>query len=168
MEIEGSRAFINSDVKTCMKIIELLATKDSEKLGKAIALFFKEDWQHHIDEASVKAMTEFIFKKMDDFEYEENKKVLDLNKDFDAIYSAILRLYKIDIIEEKVHWWKFLLMLSDLSEELSLVHRVKIRSTKLGDIKDPNTRSQVAREQKRLRLDKALSLEERNRKWAGG
>ena len=91
-----------------------------------------------------------------------------MNKDFDAIYSAILRIYKIDIIEEKVHWWKFLLMLSDLSEELSLVYRVKIRSTKLGDIKDPQVRSQISREQKRLRLGKALSLEERNKKWTGG
>ena len=155
---------------TCLKIIELMPEGKeikTETLQQVLALFFRDDWRSHVNEESIKAMNEFLFKKFDDFEHAKSERVLDMIKDFDAIYSGILRVYKIDIIETEVHWWKFLLMLSDLAEQTSLAYRMKIRGTKLSDIKDPNQRSEISKAKESVRLTKKLSLEERNKRWKG-
>lgn len=163
--VKGSRVFINSDTMTCFKVIELLSDADPEKLGEAMALFFKEE--PAFTDFELEAMTDFLYKSMNDFESESGKKVVDLIKDFDAIWSGIYRVFKVDITEN-LHWWKFLLMLSDLSSEPALVGRIRIRSTNLNEIKDTKARNEIAKEQNRLRLEKKLSLAERNRKWLGG
>lgn len=166
VEVNGKKEFIKCDVISCLKVIELLTKEDPKSLGKAVALFYRETPQDI--EESIRAMIEFIYKKLDHFEHEKGSKVLDFIKDFDAIYTAIYRVYKIDISTEQLHWWKFLLMIGDLAKEPLLVHRIKIRGTKLSEIKDSKQRSEIAKEQSRLRLEEKLSLEERNKKWIGG
>lgn len=168
--INGSKVFIHSDVMTCLKIIELLPEGQEIKpktLAKVLALFFRDNWQNHVDDKSFKAMTEFLFKKLDEFDHPKSEKTLDIIKDFDAIYSGILRVYKVDIIEEKIHWWKFLLMLADLGDETSIAYRMKMRGTNLSSIKDPAQKAEIAKVKNVFRLTKKLSLDERNKRWRG-
>lgn len=168
VKVNGKSVFINSDTVTCIKVIGLLSKKTPKSLGEALALFYKE-WTEQVNEESVSAMSDFLFKDLDEFPSKDNhKKVLDLEKDFDAIWSSIYRVYHVDIVEDKPHWWKFLLMLADLSKEPLLVNRISIRSTKLSDVKNQEARSHIRKEQERVALEKKLSLEERNKKWAGG
>lgn len=164
--VNDKREFIRCDVMSCLEVIELLTKQDPKEVGKAVALFYREPPQDI--EESIKAMLDFLYKKLDHFEHAKGKNVLDFTKDFDAIYTAIYRVYHIDITEEPLHWWKFLLMIGDISNEPLLVHRIRIRGTVLSDIKDPKQRNEIAKEQSRLRLEEKLSLEERNRKWIGG
>jgi len=164
--VNNRRKFIRCDVISCLEVIELLQKNTPKDLGKAVALFYREPI---VDiEKALEAMIGFLYKKLDCFEHEKGKKVLDFSKDFDAIFTAIYRVYHIDITEQPIHWWKFLLMIGDISDEPILVHRIKIRGMKLSDIKDPKQRSEIAKEQSRIRLEEKLSLEERNKKWTGG
>ena len=168
--INGSKVFIHPNAMNCLKIIELLPEGEEitpMTLNKVLALFFRDDWKQFSNEEIFKAMNDFLFKRFNDFEGSKSERVFDIVKDFDAIYTGILRVYKIDIIEEEVHWWKFLLMLSDLDEENAISYRKKIRGTKLSDIKDPNQRSNISRAKESIRLTKKLSLEERNKRWRG-
>ena len=164
--VNNKREFIRCDVMSCLKVIELLTQQDLQSLGKAVALFYREP-QTDID-ACINSMIDFLYKKLDSFEHEKGNKVMDFSKDFDAIFTAIYRTYHIDITETKLHWWKFILMLGDISDEPVLVHRIKIRGTKLSEIKDPKQKAIIAKEQNRIRLEQKLSLTERNKKWSGG
>lgn len=165
VKVNGRKEFIRADVMSCLETIELLTMQDPKSLGKAIALFYRQE-QTDI-EASIKSMQNFLYKKLDDFPHEKGKKIMDFKKDFDAIFTAIYRVYHIDITVEPLHWWKFLMMISDISSEPLLVHRIKIRGTNLNEIKDPQQKAIILKEQNRLRLEKKLTLEERNQKWKG-
>lgn len=76
-------------------------------------------------------MEERFGEKEDDFE--EKPRDLDLTQDAGVIYSSFLQAYGIDLHEErgKLHWFKFIQLLSDLPKDTALSQVREIRNMDL-------------------------------------
>ena len=76
--------------------------------------------------------------------------------DYDAtyIYTGFMQAYGIDLHRElgKLHWQEFQALLRDLPQETAFGEIVKIRGTKLSEIKDAKERTHMAKLQARYRL----------------
>ncbi|MEE0944880.1 MAG: Gp15 family bacteriophage protein [Clostridia bacterium] len=81
--------------------------------------------------------------KTDDKEYEP---VISFSKDEELIYASFLSDYGIDLSKEKLHWWRFLALLKNLSSESALMKVAQIRAAKPSDIKNPLLRRQLLRQ----------------------
>lgn len=81
-------------------------------------------------------LREFLgFGKEDD---DNKKKVMDFNKDADLIYASFLSEYKIDLFEQqgKLHWDKFIALLTNLSQDTAFGKVVGYRNMKIPSRKN--------------------------------
>lgn len=141
LKASSGEAFnINADFKTALKIIDLSQDDellDNIKYETMLTLFYK-DKLPPIQEA-IELMYEFIMgaEKIDNgYVGKSQPPVMDYSFDAEAIYVSILKEYRIDIITAPfIHWYKFLMMISGLSDECPLGQRRHIRSLSTKDYK---------------------------------
>lgn len=67
-------------------------------------------------------------------EYKEDDGIIDFEFDASRIYTAFLRTYGVDLTEVKMHFFKFMFMLSDLDSDCSESKVIDIRQTNLKDM----------------------------------
>lgn len=67
-------------------------------------------------------------------EYKEDEGIIDFEFDASRIYTAFLRTYGVDLTEVKMHFFKFMFMLSDLDSDCSESKVIDIRQTNLKDM----------------------------------
>lgn len=82
------------------------------------------------------------------------KSDFDFNYDADALYSAFMEAYRIDLIDQqgKLHWYKFLALLQSLPEDTNFMQIRQIRSTDLAEIKDKDRKKALRKAKKELAL----------------
>jgi hypothetical protein len=66
---------------------------------------------------------------------QNNKKVFDFVQDSELIYAAFMQVYRIDLIDTPLHWWKFQALMSGLPSNTRFSEVVQIRAM---DIPKPN------------------------------
>lgn len=67
-------------------------------------------------------------------ESKNNDKYFDFKQDWDYIYSAFMQQYKIDLNEEKLHWFKFISLFKGLSSETEFLKIIGYRSVDLNKV----------------------------------
>lgn len=60
-----------------------------------------------------------------------NNQPFDFEIDADLIYAAFLQQFHIDLQREKMHWWKFMILLENLSSETRLAKIMEYRTRDL-------------------------------------
>lgn len=122
-----------------------------------LRLYFPEDIPEDRS-AALQAVNEFFSAGQKAREKEGRKQppLFSYCVDADAIIAEFQQVYRIDLTEEQLHWWRFLTLLRGLISH-SFSERVKYRAANPNEIKDKNTRSQWQR------LKRAFSLDEHGR-----
>src|SRR5690625_2961305 len=89
------------------------------------------------------------------------KKEYDFNIDASRIYASFLMDYNIDLFEQqgKLHWKKFMALLSGLSEKTPFVQVVNIRTMDIPS-KDDHKRSFEKNKQKIMKLKRLYALDQ--------
>lgn len=164
VKVLGSFYQVNTDFKVILKIIELLKDpffSDEEKASIAIELFYKDKIKPEPD--FLTAMLKFINKSNNNFfgiadedekiDIKDNNavSVLSYTQDAEEIYSAFFRVYHIDLLEANLHWYKFVILLSDICEKTNLATKMEIRNIKISDI-DPKKRAEFLQVQNKIRV----------------
>lgn len=122
--VDGVERPIHWDFRTVLKCDKFLSPGElsAEELEKILNLFYKEKdvyTQEHINKM-------FWFfscgreEKKKRFPRKEaginNKQSFDFEKDADLIYAGFIQQYGIDLQQENMHWWKFMILLENLGE----------------------------------------------------
>lgn len=126
---------IRSGFRTVLKIHNLAGKEElsPEQLEKMLLLFYPiipENLQAAID-----AMMEFLEcgRKANGKAFPKKaaglngKQGMDLNEDAEEIYAAFYQQYGIDL-QEDMHWWKFNILLGNLSQDTHLAKIVEFRT----------------------------------------
>lgn len=125
---------LNTDFR--IGIMMTLATSDNrlnekERTRAIINLLFKNDCPNSLDECIECIQWFFNGWSHDHFKSKKTESnPMDFNIDQGRIYSAFLSQYDIDLNREDMHFWKFMILLTNL-EECSFTRVVDIRTKKL-------------------------------------
>lgn len=82
---------------------------------------------------------------------EDDKQVLDLKKDFWAIWADFKTYNGIDLAQEDLHWWQFMALFQSLPQDCQIKRRISVRSMSYQDIskiKNPRQRRELRRMQR--------------------
>lgn len=157
---------LKTDFRQVLKFFKMQEDTDlseNEKLEIMLYTFFKEPLykQDFFD------FIAYFIKGGSEVQSEEseNNEPIFFDWDIDAnyIYSAFLQVYKIDLISENMHWWKFLALYKALPDNTKLSSILDIRLKKVPKI-DKNNRDYV---NSLIKLKKLYSLEKQQKKSIG-
>lgn len=142
---------IKTDFKVWLKFSQLIGNgfSDITKIVEIFKLLFDELPPNMLE--ALKAVFEFYSHSVKDdkkSKEKEKKKVFDFEYDANLIYAAFFQQYKIDLTTIELHWWKFLNLFQNLSEDTKFMETVKYRSIKLSDIKDKKQKKFYAKMKK--------------------
>jgi hypothetical protein len=70
------------------------------------------------------------------------KKPFDFTKDADLIYAAFMQEYGIDLNEQDMHWWKFMILLENISADTRLAKVIEYRTI---DVNNKNLTKEEAK-----------------------
>jgi len=161
----GEYYVINADFRNILKIIRLFG--DSKVLDAQKYLlgckWFYADGMPDISEA-VTLMTKFMYRH--EKGGDEGKKTppqFDYEFDAEEIYTSFLLDYKVDLVEvDFLHWYKFQIMLMNLSAESPFFNKIKLRFADLKDYKGDSL-AKVTRAKRMVQLPVKYSAEEEKR-----
>lgn len=81
------------------------------------------------------------------------EKLIDWEKDFQAVWADFKLHYRLDIRTKYLHWWDFMAMLQSLPKESEIKRRISIRGIDLSKIKDSETREEYRKQKEMYSLD---------------
>lgn len=128
IEIQGRECEINSDFRSCLKIILAFEDPDLamvEKSAVLVELLYKEP-PENLREAIEKGV-EFLngggSQKMED----AGSRVFSFQKDSRLIMAGFRQTYQIDLQDFDLHWWTFITLFMDLSPDTTFSNLVSFR-----------------------------------------
>ena len=184
-EYKGTVIHLNLAFDNVLRVFELLEDDtfyDWEKVD--IALEILVDNYEDIEDLPINEKFEmyaYIFKEFLDIDFSEAengivKKVFDFKKDAGLIYASFLSAYGIDLFEQqgKLHWQKFIQLLTNLGKDTVFKEVVNIRQMKVPppDKYNREYREYVLKMKRLYRLedeteiiDEKQAVKEIDRKW---
>lgn len=91
---------------------------------------------------------------------DSKEEYFDFSVDADRIMTAFLRRYNIDLVREKLHWFKFLTMLSDVGD-CAFTDVIQIRKKQLTSTMSPEYRATLSELKRQYSLTKYTEEEQR-------
>lgn len=153
--IGGKRHDINTSYRTILNIIRTSEDElfgPEEKIAINIDLFYK-DIPKDLNVA-YQEMLEFISMYEEQSEtHRPKEKVFDYEIDADRIHAAFYQQYKIDLLDSDMHWFRFLKLLSNLSDTPSLLNIMHIRSMKVEDSMSATEKARIRKLKKEYALN---------------
>lgn len=154
-EIDGVEYKINTDFRValrCLEIVDDETITDYERALAIIYLIFGFLPKKNLDIFLNKAKIFLECGKEDNVNNGEPD--MDLIQDINYISSSFFSDYKINLNEEKLHFWLFINLIEGLTEN-SILNRVReIRSLDLNEIKDQKEREKIKKSKESVRLKK--------------
>ena len=153
MEIGEEIFRINTDFRAGIAYAQAAMAGKPIPQAMLLALYFPDGIPENRD-AAVKAVNEF-FAAGQATGGEQNEKrppLISYSVDADAIIAEFQQVYRIDLTEASMHWWRFRALLRGLISH-SFSERVRYRAANPNDIKDKNVRSQWQRMKRVFALD---------------
>lgn len=101
----------------------------------------------------------------------EGPRAIDFNQDAGYIYSAFWQCYDIDLLGKRgrrLHWWKFVALLSGLSDDTRIMQIVDIRTRPLPKPTKYNADTRLALLKAKSRYSLRISEEERQAQYQQG
>ena len=133
IEIDGNIFEINTDFRTCLKIILMFEDSElvmAEKQILMLRLLYKEI-PSNIDQASKMAIRFLNCGEILTEGTTSENRLYSFEKDSQYIYSGIKQSHNIDLEQiEYLHWWKFALLFLDLREDCFFNKIIYLRSQK--------------------------------------
>jgi len=155
--IDGNVYAIYADFRNILRIFALLKDKNVNeytRIDTLIRWFFTEPEQieyicENIPfEVIIQAFTDFVNPKSEnditqpsstydeENEAEQSEKQFDYDFDADEIYSSFMSEYGIDLIDiDFLHWYKFKILLLNLSSEIAFKKKIELRFMDLSHFK---------------------------------
>ena len=167
--IIGSRFYpVKTDFKNWIKISELLEDGkelDAERLAQIFSLCYYV-LPETIEEA-LDGVIEFYscgnkHKIKEDGGSRNGARIFSLKEDGELIYAAFFSQYKIDLLNEPLHWYKFCALLSGLSKEHKLFDVMYYRGVKLANVKSKEERERILKMKRIYKLSDNRSEEEKS------
>lgn len=174
LEIDGKTYPIDTDFRTWIRFQSIMVKDNTDEEKTADLLQFISELGLPFSEMPLQktlaAIVDF-YTAGDSRRTEERKKpTYNFETDSNFIFSAFLTQYGADLMQEKIHWWKFKAMFSSLSQD----HMIsKIMWARGADTKDmsEDMKKYVEDIRKHYPLStntvytRKMTLEERNQKW---
>ena len=137
LSVDGVECPIHPDFRTVLQCYGIYGNKtelSADELLKLLLMFYKKQKifsQNHVDQM-------FWFfscgreKKKRSFPRKtagiDNKQPFDFEEDADLIYAGFMQQYGIDLQEEDMHWWKFMILLENLGSDTRLSRIMEYRT----------------------------------------
>lgn len=156
VEVDGVRVEVDADFRNVLRCIRVLTDPDVKTEDAAYLLmlwFFKGVFVQD----AFRLFSEFV--SSDDDEPDGEPPSMDFEQDADVIYSSFLAEYGIDLLTARMHWRRFLILLSGLSEKSALSARVRLREMDTKDLKGKD-KAKAERAKRRVALKERISEEE--------
>jgi hypothetical protein len=184
-EYKGTVIRLNLAFDNVLRVFELLEDNtfyDFEKIDIALEILVEnyEDIEP-LSFGEKYRLYLYIFKEFLDIDFEKPvdgvvKKIFDFKKDAGLIYASFLSAYHIDLFEQqgKLHWQKFIQLLTNLNKDTVFKEVVGIRQMKVPppDKYNKEYREYVLRMKRLYRLedeteivDEKQAVKEIDRKW---
>lgn len=161
VKIDGRDYRINTDFRVWIEIERLLfekGTDDEERLAKILVTAYPV-----LPSDPIKAIEKIVWfysggEPCTNERQSARPPVYDLREDFDYVWGAFKGEFGIDLTSEKMHWWKFRVLLGCLSDDCFFSKVVGYRSIDLSLIKDKEQRRFFERMKKRFKLPELENL----------
>lgn len=113
---------------------------DMEKVAIIASLLFKDDFPE--DSIQISECAQWFLNEWthDNHKKGSSKEVMDFDADQGRIYSAFLSQYRIDLNTERMHFWKFMHLLTNLDE---------CNFTRVVDIRNKDMNSKMTTEERK-------------------
>lgn len=137
LNVDGMECPINPGFRTVLRCYEIQGDKSELSEGellKMLLMFYRK--QKLFSEGHINQMFWFFScgreKKKKSFPRKiagiNNKQPFDFVEDADLIYAGFLQQYGIDLQEEDMHWWKFMILLENLGSDTRLSRIMEYRT----------------------------------------
>lgn len=159
--IDGKDYELNTDFSValrCFEVIEDEEINDTERALAVIFLLFGFIPESNLDKFLDKASLFLQCGTKND--KPSGERDIDLNADRCYINASFMSDYKIDLSQEKMHYWMFVDLLKGLTEHCILSRVREIRNYDISEIKDTKTRNKILKAQEQVALPKKLTKEE--------
>jgi len=129
IEIDGVEWPINSDFRSCLRVI--LAFEDDELTGlekQMILLANLYPERPANTQAAVEKAIKFLNGgKADEDDGQPRPRVYSFSKDAELIFAAFYQTHGVDLQSAELHWWKFLALFMDLGADTAFCQLVNLR-----------------------------------------
>ncbi|MBS7209475.1 MAG: bacteriophage Gp15 family protein [Lachnospiraceae bacterium] len=137
LQIGGVNCPIHSDFRTVLRCYEILGEKkelSKDEMVEMLSMFYVR--QQHYTEEHIDKMFWFFScgreKEKKVFPRKiagiNNKQSFDFVEDAELIYAGFMQQYGIDLQTEKMHWWKFMILLENLGSDTKLQRVMEYRT----------------------------------------
>jgi len=128
VEIDGIEYEINSDFRSCLRII--LAFEDNElaAIEKQMVLIdnLYKNKPDNLDQA-IRQGIKFLNGGRDELEAGNDMRLYSFDKDAPFIMAAFKQTHGIDLDTANMHWWKFMTLFMDMGSETTFSNLVSLR-----------------------------------------
>lgn len=166
VELNGKVYEIDLDFRNVLRAFDLAKGDwtEREQLELSIILLLKHPEERPADIGEQAALLSAIFSLFPKKE-SDGEKVIDLEQDAGMIRSAFFRL-GIDLTNDKVHFFRFMEILSDLPQDTALMRTVEIRQRKMPKPNAHNQEEIAALAKAKARVAIRMSEDEQRRRFA--
>lgn len=174
VHVSDEKVPINSDFRIALQIMHLHSNPDITDLRKysmMLGWFYPEVPTDA--KSAMLALVEFLAPQKEEEKTVNSNAAQEINKgkktknpthcfEFDAeeIYVSFLQDYNVDLIDiDYLHWYKFLMMFSNLSKDTPMMKKMELRTMDLSSFKGKE-KARLTKAQKSVQIPQKLTKEE--------
>jgi len=163
VEINGNIYPINTDYRVALKCFEIINDNDIGDMERTYAVIYKlfgfipsdEEIGMFIEKVSLYLGCG----ETQDIQQSKNRD-MDINHDMKYIIASFRSDYNIDIVNENMHWYEFVDLISGFTSK-SIMSRIRdIRNYDLSEVRDPKLRRKIIEAQESVALPKEYTQEQ--------
>lgn len=170
--VDSLKYNINYDFRYGLLFEELMNDKsisDSEKFYLAIKLYLDNQYIENYEEAITQIFNFYLCGEKPNQKKGSKKRqnpVFSYEEDAGLIFAAFKEVYNIDLVEDKIHWWKFRALFDALPESCQFRKVVGYRAIEIKN-EMSNSEKNFYKEMKRIyALEDKRTLEEKEADFA--
>lgn len=148
---------IDSSFKTILNIIRIsedFLFSENEKVAINLELFYKGVLPSNLTEAYGEMMNFIGMYDEGKLKKKDKVKSFDYQIDADKIHAAFYQQYKIDLLDDTMHWFRFVKLLTNLSGDTpALINAIQIRTMKVDDKMSATEKARIRKLKKEYSLN---------------
>lgn len=167
--IDSLKYNINYDFRYGLLFEELMNDKnisDSEKFTLAVKLYLNNQYVENYEEAITQIFNFYLCGEEPKKSTKKQNPVFSFKEDAGLIFAAFKEVYNIDLVEDKIHWWKFRALFDALPDTCQFRKVVGYRAIEIRNDMS-NSEKKFYKEMKKIyALEDKRTLEEKEADFA--
>lgn len=176
--IKGKEYPINEDFTAIIILEQMLSDKeltDSQKSVEMLNILFSKEippnnmetaqqieWYYRCGRVESERRKKALAKHINSRRGKRlNDEIYDFDYDAPMIYAAFMQIYRVDLNNTFLHWWKFKAMFDSLPDECEFGKAMKYRATDISKIKDKDEKQRIITLQNFYAIPSKLTAEEK-------